>query len=106
MSPIIKWLDDAIEHKWTVEELAEARKPELKKVEERRVKVAVEAIPEIKPPKTPEELERAAEVLKKRAKELKTPEQILEEKREKARSALLTGKGNICSIARQKEKHI
>jgi ParB family chromosome partitioning protein len=51
--------------------------------------------PEVKEPVTSEEFEEAARALRERAKELKTPEQILEEKREKARNALLTGKGNI-----------
>jgi len=73
-----------------------AIRPYLAKLREERVEKAKEALAEVKPevevPKTPEELEEAARVLRERAKELKTPEQIAEEKRKKARRALLTGK--------------
>jgi len=68
-------------------------------VSQRRVEKAKEEIgePEVKEPETSEEFEEAARVLREEAKKRKTPEQILQEKREKARNALLNGKGNILS---------
>lgn len=98
---IIEWLDEVLEKRLIAPELRKAISPELEELEEKRVEAAKEAvseiIPEAKKPETPEELEEAAKALRERAKELKTPEQILEEKREKARKALLTGKGNVLS---------
>jgi len=79
----------------------EALKPYLAKLREEEIKKAKEVLAKVKPkvevPETPEELEEAAKALRERAKELKTPEQILEEKREKARKALLEGKGSVLS---------
>ena len=60
--------------------------------------------PEVKEPETSEELEEAAKALMEEAKRRKTPEQILEEKREKVKGSLLTGKGNAVSrIEKAKE---
>ena len=54
------------------------------------------SVPEVKL-ETPEEVEVAIKVLRKKAEELKSHEQILEEKRDKARKSLLTGKQNALS---------
>lgn len=91
----------ARERHFGAEQIREAIKPSLAKLRAERVEKAKEALAEVEPeveiPKTPEELEEAAKALRARAKELKTPEQILEEKREKARGALLTGRDNALS---------
>lgn len=60
--------------------------------------------PEVTPPETSEEFEEAAKALKKRARELKTPEQILKEKREKARNALVKGKISLLFWVEQAKK--
>jgi len=60
-------------------------------------------IPEVKL-ETPEELEEAAKVLRKEARRIKTPEQKLEESREKARKALLSGGRNVLSKIEEAEK--
>lgn len=60
--------------------------------------------PEVKEPETSEEFEEAAKALMEEAKRRKSPEQILEEKLEKVKGSLLTGKGNIVSrIEKAKE---
>jgi ParB/RepB/Spo0J family partition protein len=106
---IFEILDRAVKEKYFGQkEVQEAIRPYLTKFREERVEKAKEALAEVKPevvvPKTPEEFEEAAKALRKRAKELKTPEQILEEKREKARKVLLSGKGNALSkIEKAKE---
>jgi len=91
-SRIIQWLDQVLSQKLTSKELRETISPELKEIEEKRVKAAIEAVPEIEPeisiPETPEELEKVAKLLRKRAEELKTPEQIHQENVEKAKKAL------------------
>lgn len=89
-------------------ETREVLKPYLAKLREEEIGKAREALekvqPEVKALETPEELEEAARVLMEEAKKRKTPEQILEEKRDKARGALLMGKGNIQSkIEKAKE---
>ena len=77
----------------------------------KRGETIVEAVKEVIPApapevslETPEEFEEAAKVLRKRAKAMKTPEQILEEKREKARKALLSGGSSVLSKIEYAEK--
>lgn len=110
VAPVIKWLDQVIDRKLTHSELRESIRPELREIEERRIKAAQEVIKEVAPApeavklETPEELEEAARVLRREAKKRKTPEQILEEKQEKVRRVLLTGKGSVVArIEKAKE---
>ena len=98
----------ATEKRFGQRAVREAVRGYLAKLREEQVERAKEAIaeiePEVKPPETPEELEEAAKALRKRAKELKTPEQILEEKREKARKSLLSEPSSVVSrIEKAKE---
>ena len=90
-----------IKERMTVDEKKAFLGRRRKKIDEETVEKAEEAIeevaPELRKPETPEEFEEAAKALKKRAKELKTPEQILEEKRQKARKTLLGGRGDALS---------
>ena len=103
-SPIIDWLNQTIDHKWTVLELREALKPEREKAEKRRIALAKEVVaPEVKL-ESPEDFERAAEALRKEAERRKTPEQKTEEKRQKliaqARKSLNTAKKKIDSASK------
>lgn len=83
-SPIIDWLNQIIDHKWTVLELREALKPEREKAEKRRIALAKDVVaPEVKL-ESPEDFERAAEALRKEAERRKTPEQKAEQKRREA----------------------
>ena len=97
----LKHLDVVLERKLTRDEFRKYLRPYLIDVEEKRVDSAKKAAGEIeldfKEPETAEEFEKAADTLKKKARALKTPEQILKEKREKARASLLNGKGNTLS---------
>ena len=82
-SSIIDWLNQTIDHKWTVFELREALKPEREKAEKRRIALAKEVVaPEVRL-ESPEDFERAAEALRREAERRKTPEQKTEEKRQK-----------------------
>jgi len=99
---------EIIDKRMTTDEKRELIRRREKKIAEETVEKATKAIeniaPEVKAPETPEEFEEAAKALKKRAKELKTPEQILEEKREKARNALVKGKISLLFWIEQAKK--
>lgn len=94
VAPAIKWLDQVIDRKLTHSELRESIRPELREIEERRIKAAQEVIKEVTPVpeavklETPEELEQAAKVLKREAKRRKTPQQKHQELVDKAWKAL------------------
>lgn len=101
-------LREIIDKRATADEKREIVGRREKKIDEERIKKVEEVISKIEGEaeklETAEDYERVAKTLRERAKELKTPEQILEEKQEKARSALLEGKGNVFSkIERAKE---
>ena len=83
LTRITEWLDQALEKRMPMDELAEAIHPELKELQKKRVEAAREAVPEIVPevkvPESPEELDRAAMALRrearKRREEALTPEE-------------------------------
>ena len=102
-------LDVIIDRKLTVHEFRGVLKPDLEAITEKRIESAKEVVKEVAPVpeiklETPEELEEVARVLKREAERRKTPEQIHEEKQEKARSALLTGRSSVTArIGKAKE---
>ena len=79
-----KWIKQTLEQKLTSKELREARKPELRKIERKRVESAKKAVgkitTEVKEPKTPDELDKAAEVLRREAKKKRESKLSSEEK--------------------------
>lgn len=98
------------ERHFGAEQIREVLKPYLAKLREEQIEKAKDALAEIKPemevPETSEAFEEAAKVFKRRAQELRSPEQILEEKRAKARKTL-SGSGVVLSkITRAKESGI
>ena len=101
-----KWIKQTLEQKLTSKELREARKPELRKIERKRVESAKKAVgkitTEVKEPKTPDELDKAAEVLRREAKKKRESKLSSEEKNEP--NDKLPQNGNSTAIIGKKRK--